>query len=368
MRDIKTLKRIVVKVGTNTLTKEDGSFDESYFESVAAQVTELRKKNKDVIIVSSGAINAGKNTLELKGSIQDIVLRQACAAIGQEHLMRTWRNVFSKYHINVAQVLLTYDALLNRKIYINLVNVINKLLKINVLPIINENDAIAIDEIGASFGDNDKLSALVASKIEADLLILLTDIDGLYTKNPNSYDDAEFIKEVQEITPEIETMAGPASSRGRGGMRTKIEAAKICNSAGILMIIANGREQHILSRLLEGEEIGTLFMPKERISNKRRWLKIAIAKGTVLVDKGAYEALKDGKSLLPAGITGVEGEFALHDVVNISFQNQVVGKAIIDYNHVDLNKIKGKNSAGIERILGYKSYENVFKRENLVLL
>src|SRR3989338_5540471 len=253
-------KRIVIKLGTNTLTTEKGSLDNQYFSNIAGQIVQLKEEGHDIIIVSSGAIGAGKDTLHISGKIQDIILRQACAAIGQDLLMRMWRQVFSKYNINVAQLLLTYDSFANRKVYLNLTESLNKLLELGVIPIINENDAISTREIDASFCDNDKLSALVASKIDADILILLSDIEGLYTKNPKIDRHAKLIRVVQKITPEIEAMGGKASLRGVGGMKTKIEAAKICFQAGVEMVIAKGVERDVLVRIVHDEALGTRFL------------------------------------------------------------------------------------------------------------
>lgn len=260
LRNFKDVKKIVIKIGTNTLSNEDGSLDFRYIKKIASDISRL--ENKQIIIVSSGAIGAGCAELGLKGKIRDISLRQVAASVGQSALIENYKNAFNKYNIKVAQILLTYDSFSDRKTYLNLRNSIALLLKKGIIPIINENDSISTMEIDASFGDNDKLSALVASKMEADLLIMLTDIDGLYDKNPENK-DAKLIKVVREINKDIEKIAGKAKSiRGLGGMKTKIEAAKIMMSSGSRMIIAQGRTKNILTKIIDGKDIGTIFFPK----------------------------------------------------------------------------------------------------------
>ncbi|MFH1275870.1 MAG: glutamate 5-kinase [Candidatus Woesearchaeota archaeon] len=349
------MKRIVIKLGTNILTNDDGSLDSQFFEDIASQIAKLKKEGKEIIIVSSGAIGAGKGTLHIKGKIQDVILRQACAAIGQDLLMKTWRTVFSKHGINVAQMLLTYDSFANRKVYLNLTDSMGKLLELDVIPIINENDAISTMEIDASFGDNDKMSALVASKMDADLLVLLSDIDGLYTNDPQKDKKAELIKLVEKVTPEIEKMGGKASLKGTGGMKTKIEAAKICSQAGVEMVIAYGKEKNVLKKIF-AHEIGTRFLASSRISQKERWISLAKVEGKIFVDKGAFNALMQGKSLLPAGVVKVDGTFNVGEVVELVC-DKVFGKVIIDYSSTELERIKGKKGEKI-----------VFKRENLVMV
>ena len=351
-------KRIVIKLGTNILTTEKGSLDNQYFSNIAGQIVQLKEEGHDIIIVSSGAIGAGKDTLHISGKIQDIILRQACAAIGQDLLMKMWRQAFSKYNINVAQLLLTYDSFVNRKVYLNLTESLNKLLELGVIPIINENDAISTQEIDASFGDNDKLSALVASKIDADILILLSDIEGLYTSNPKKSHfgkKPELIREVQKITPEIERMGGKASIKGTGGMKTKLDAAKICSSAGVEMVIAPGRVDDVLRKVLV-HEVGTRFLSSTRISQKERWINLAPVKGKIIVDEGAFKALKEGKSLLPAGVIKIEGVFEKNEVIELVCTKSF-GKAISDYSSIQLEKIKGKKGEKI-----------IFKRENFVFV
>jgi len=359
-------KRIIIKIGTNLLTKEDGKLDISYIKNIVKQILKLKEQGKEIILVTSGAIGAGVGELKLNGKVRDIKIKQASAAVGQMILMNEYKKYFKKQKI--AQILLTYESFVNRKTYLNLRNSVSTLLDMDVVPIINENDPIAIDEIDATFGDNDKMSALVASKIEAELLIMLTTVDGLYTGDPRKNKHSELIGVVTNITSEMEKYAGKASFHGKGGMSTKLNAAGIAMDSGVTMIIANGKESNVLEKIMKGKEIGTIFLPKEKISNKKRWIKLTLAKGTVVVDEGAKKAMLNGKTLLPAGIKSVQGNFEINSVVELSCSNRIFAKAIVDYSSEDLGKIKGKHSNEIKKMLGYESYDNVLKRENLVLL
>ena len=271
MRNFENAKRIVVKIGTNILTKGAG-VDAGYVRRVAGQVDSLLREDRQVVIVSSGAIGMGVGQLSghkgsrkpgLAGGARNVKMRQACAAIGQPLLMAEYRKSFMRYGLTVAQVLLTTDVLNHRKTYLNLRNSIETLLKLSVVPILNENDSVSTDEIGSAFGDNDKLSALVASKIDADLLIMLSDIDALYYKNPRKYADAKPIPTVFEITDEIVRNAGGKGSvHSTGGMKTKVEAARIASNAGCRIVLADGRLKNVIGRIIAGEQIGTIFMPK----------------------------------------------------------------------------------------------------------
>ena len=349
------MKRVVVKFGTNLLSLPQGGLNTIIFDELARQVAHLKKEGFELIIVSSGAIGSGQASLGIKGKMRDIILRQACAAIGQDLLMKEWRRAFAVHQLNVAQLLLTYDSFASRKVYLNLTHSMEKLLQLGVIPIINENDAISTREIDASFGDNDRLSALVASKIDADQLIILSDIEGLYTKNPKIDRHAKLIRVVQKITPEIEAMGGKASLRGVGGMKTKIEAAKICFQAGVEMVIAKGVERDVLVRIVHDEALGTRFLAGEKLSQKARWIQLAPAQGKIMVDDGARKALHGGKSLLPAGVVKVDGVFGKGDVVELVC-GRSFAKAISDYSSTELEKVKGRKGEKI-----------VFKRENFVV-
>lgn len=366
-RDIKT---IVVKIGTSSLTNEDGSFNRQLTEDTARQVAELRKLGKTAIIVSSGAIGIGVEVLKMPSRPREIPLRQAAAAVGQNILMQEWMAAFNKYDIKVAQILLTYEAFSNRMTYLNLRNSISALLEAGVVPIINENDPICVHEIEATFGDNDKLSAMVASKVEAGLLILLSDIDGLYNKNPKKDENAQLLTTIEEITPEIESYGGsPTSMKGVGGMRTKIEAAKITSIAGCHMVIANSTVEDVILKVMKGENIGTLFLAQNgKFRNRTRWIILSKTSGKIIVDKGAEKAVKKGMGLLPSGILEVSELFDRGDIVDIESDGNVFSKGITDYSSSELNLIKGKHSDMIEKILGYKNYDEVIRKTNIGLL
>ncbi len=366
----KDVKRIVLKIGTSSLSKEDGSFNRRLTEDIASQVAKLLESGKTVIIVSSGAIGIGCEELGMKERPREIPLRQAAAAVGQNILMQEWMKAFNKHDLKVAQILLTYEAFSNRMTYLNLRNSISALLEAGVVPIINENDPICVHEIEATFGDNDKLSAMVASKVEAELLILLSDIDGLYNKNPKKNEDAQLISTIEKITPEIESYGGsPTSMKGIGGMRTKIEAAKITSMAGCHMVIANSAVENVVARIMDGETVGTLFLAKDgKYKNRTRWIILSKASGKLVVDKGAQEAIKKKRGLLPSGIVEVGGMFDRGDIVEIESEGKVFAKGITDYTSSELNKIKGKHSGMIEKTLGYKNYDEVVRKTNIGLL
>ena len=256
MRNLKS-KRIVIKIGTNTLTDGKGMLDLKLIGKLVSQIAKIKSK-RDVVIITSGAIGAGMQELKLKERPKDVVMKQVCAAVGQNILMSAYKSLFDKHKIKIAQILLKYDDIADKETYKNLSNSMEKLLELGVIPIINENDPISINEIGPSFGDNDNLSALIAEKIKADLLIALTNVDGLYSKNPTEK-GALLIKEVKNIDKRIESMAGKSASLGIGGMKAKIEAAKKATKAGVIVVIANGRANNILIRILNNEEIGTII-------------------------------------------------------------------------------------------------------------
>jgi len=336
MREIK-VKRVVIKVGTNTLCRRDGTLDFAYIGDLARQVVQLEKKKVQSIIVTSGAIGSGSSELGLKGRQTDIAEKQACAAVGQTTVMLAYRDAFKKYGKGAGQILLTYGAFSDRERYINLRKTIDELFRMKVVPIVNENDVISTDEIEESFGDNDKLSALVASKVDADLLIMLTDVDGLYDRNPAADKGARLIGTVDEITKDIEKIAGVRrNERSVGGMKTKIDAARITMQSGVHMVIANGREEDVVLKVVRGEEMGTLFTPNRKYSNRERWILFASPRGRISVDAGAEKALREGKSLLPMGIDGVEGDFEEGDVVRIGD----FAKGVANFSSSDISDLK----------------------------
>lgn len=266
MRNIKA-KRIVVKIGTNVITNRNGTLNFNLIKRLAAQIAEIKKKGKEVIIITSGAIGAGMKELRLDSRPADVTMQQVCAAIGQNILMSKYHSLFSRHGIKVAQILLSYENFLNKRTYRNLQNSLSKLLDLGVVPIINENDPISIDEIGPSFGDNDVLSALIASRIKADLLIMLTNVDGLFNKDPNGK-NAVLIKEIRNINGSIWAIKGKSSQLGTGGIHTKIKAAKTATKAGATVVIANGKQNNILLRILNNEDVGTIFYPKRAVKRK----------------------------------------------------------------------------------------------------
>jgi len=364
MRDFNKTKRVVVKIGTNVLTK-DGRIDTDYVGRIAGQVNLLLKTGKQVVIITSGAIGMGCGQLSLEARPKDIKMRQACAAIGQPLLMAEYRKSFEQFGVTVAQVLLTAEVLNNRKSYLNLRHSIDTLLKLGVVPVLNENDSISTDEIGTAFGDNDRLSALVASKIDADLLIILTDIDALYDKDPRKSADAKPIETVFEIDGHIAKSAGGKGSKfSTGGMKAKIEAAKIASNAGCRIVLANGRVENVIERIIAGEAIGTLFLPKRKLSNRERWILNSTAKGVIHIDDGAIKALKDRKSLLPSGIKSVEGRFETGEVVWLNDQ----AKAVTNLSSAELKSLAGKHTTEIRKLLGPGRRDVVAIPEDIVFV
>ena len=365
-------KRIVVKIGTSTLTKNNGELDE---EKIKKIVTNLSKINDeiDVIFVTSGAVGAGMGQLKLSQKPKSISEKQALAAVGQVSLIHLYQVLFWAHGKSIAQLLLTKDDFNDRKRYLNIKNVCNALLEKKIIPIINENDPVVGEGIkGIKVGDNDTLSALVAGLVEADLLIILSDIAGLYDKNPSEFSDAKFINLVSKIDEKIQNMAGSEGGKfGTGGMRTKIIAAKMATKIGTNLVIACGDEPENLIRIVKGDEVGTLFLRQDKkLSSKKYWLSYGSENsGGILADDGAISALKDGKSLLAVGIKGFVGEFERGDVVEIlSVKNELIAKGISNYSSNEISQIAGKKSDAIEQILGYKYDDSVIHIDNIVLI
>ena len=364
MRDFGKTKRIVVKIGTNILTKAEG-VDAAYVRRIAGQVSTLLKAGRQVVIVSSGAIGMGAGCLDKTGPVKGMKMRQACAAIGQPLLMTEWRKSFLRHDVTVAQVLLTAEVLNNRKTYLNLRNSIETLLGMGVVPILNENDSVSTDEIGTAFGDNDKLSALVASKIDADVLIMLSDIDALYDKNPRKFADAKPRAVVFEITADIVRNAGgKGSAHATGGMKTKLEAAKIASNAGCRIVLANGRLKNVIGRVIAGEEVGTVFLPKRKLSNRSRWILNSTPAGVINIDAGAMRALQNHKSLLPSGVVSIEGSFEAGDVVMLNDN----AKAVTSLSSSQLKTLAGRHSTEIKKLLGPKHRDVVAIPEDIVII
>lgn len=363
-------KRIVVKVGTSTLTYPGGQLNLSRMEQLVRQLVDLKHQGKEVVLVSSGAVGAGMGRLGLTVRPSSIVQRQALAAVGQGLLMQVYEKIFSEYNQVTAQVLLTRSDVSDRRRYLNARNTILALLQYQAIPIINENDTVATEEL--KFGENDALSALVTGLIDAELLILLSDIDGLYTHDPKEDERAVLVPYVTEITPEIRKMAGGAgSSLGTGGMLTKINAAQMATVSGATMVLMNGNNPGRLHDLFTGDLVGTVFLSKQSVVNHRkRWIAFGLeASGALTVDCGAEKAiLNAGKSLLPSGIQQVAGDFEEGDLVRIlNGSGQEIARGLSNYRTDQLQKIIGKKTQDIELILGYKPSDEVIHRDNLVV-
>jgi glutamate 5-kinase len=370
-------RRIVAKLGTNVLTAGTDRLNIELMSSLVAQVAALHERGAEVLIVTSGAIAAGRHRLGLhdpKKDRKDVPFRQVLAAVGQSDLVQTYQELFSKHDITVAQTLLTRRDLADRLGYLNARNTLLAMLDLRVVPVINENDVVASDEIeGAKIGDNDNLSALVANLVDADVLALLTDTGGLYTADPNENPDAELLPQVDRIDANIEALAGTTQSAlAVGGMATKLQAAKLATSGGADMFIAGGRDPHVLVRLAEGERLGTYFPAGvSRMESRRRWMLAGLAvKGSVVVDEGAARALREKKtSLLPAGVREVRGAFERGDAVNVVDEaGQRVACGIANYNANEITRIRGVRSDRIEEVLGHHYGGVVVHRDNLVLL
>jgi glutamate 5-kinase len=374
---IRDAKCVVIKLGSNLFFNDAGNLALGRIFSFIEDIAEARSEGRRVIIVSSGAVALGVNALKMKVSNANLAQRQAFAAVGQSRLMNLYEQGFAKYDLTAAQVLLIEEDFSNRTRYLNLRNTLMTLLEIGVVPVINENDTVSTNELemidrSPSFGDNDKLSALVMSKLDAQALILLSDVDGLFTDNPRSNSNAQLIPEVCDIAPEIEALAGGRSPRGRGGMSTKLQAAKIAMNSGGVAVIANGRRPGVLKRVLAGEVEGTLFVGRsETLTGKRRWIAFASSvAGRIHINEGALEAItKRNASLLYAGMTRIENDFEHGDVVAIvAPDGQEVARGIVNYSSSDATKLIGKHSAEIARLASNKNYDAFITRNNIAFL
>jgi glutamate 5-kinase len=371
MYNFSEMKRLVVKIGSNILADEKEGLNTKRISSIAADIAELKNEGYEVVIVSSGAVAAGMRKLGLKQKPRDIQLKQAAAAVGQSSLMWAYEKSFGDFNVKVAQVLLTQEDFSDRKRYINSKNTLLTLLSYGVVPIVNENDTVATDEI--RFGDNDNLAALVSVLTEADRLVILSDVEGLYTEDPRFNPGAELVSCVEEITAEIEKSSGRAgSSVGTGGMYSKVLAAKKAVSHCIPVNIISGKKKGLIKAILNGKQHGTFFRPGPcRLSHRKGWIAYSSrTKGSLVLDDGAVRALTGmGKSLLPSGIISVDGDFDLGDAVNCAdLRGRRIAKGIVNYSSSDIRKIMGKKTSEIERILGYKYSDEAIHRDNLVVL
>lgn len=369
---LKNAKRIVIKVGTSTITYANGKRNFSQIDRLAREISDLQNQGKEMILVTSGAVAVGVDRMGLSCKPATIPGKQAAAAVGQGVLMHTYEKFFADYGQVVAQVLITKTEAIDRHRYTNSRNTFMELMRQHVIPIVNENDVVALDEL--KIGDNDNMSALVAGIVDADLVIILSDVYGLYTANPQTHPEAELVPTVLEITPEVEASAGGVgSARGTGGMATKIQAAKAATSSGIQLVIASGTEKNAITRILQGEVLGTLFVSREnRLQFRKRWLAFgAQIQGSIVVDEGCARAIHKagGCSILPAGIFAVEGEFLAGSTVRVIDKDaHELARGLVHYSSAELAQIKGCKSAEIADILGHKNFDEVIHRDDLVIL
>jgi glutamate 5-kinase len=363
------VRRVVIKVGSSLLVSLGAGLNKAFISRLATELSGLKAKGMEIVMVSSGAIAAGMERLGLTKRPRTISELQAAAAIGQSSLMHIYEEAFAPSGLKVAQVLITRDDMKDRKRYINARNTLRTLLDLGIIPIINENDSVVVEEI--KFGDNDLLAALVTSLIDADLLLILTDTAGLYDGDP--YQGGRLISLVEKVTKKVEAMAqGAQTEIGTGGMASKIGAAKLAARCDVPTVVTGCKDHNVLERIFAGESIGTLFLSAgERLKGKKQWIGITLRpKGGLILDQGAQEAiLKKGKSLLPSGIVKVEGTFGRGDLVScLDPRKKEFARGLVNYNSRELQKIMQRQSSQIEEVLGYKYTDEVIHRDNLVIL
>lgn len=367
---IKDAKRIVVKVGTSTLLYPNGKINLYRIEHLARELSDLASQGREIILVSSGAIGAGMVRMGLSERPDSMQEKQALASVGQVLLMHLYDKFFTEYGQVAGQVLLTKENFANHNQYINARNTLMTMLKNGIIPVINENDAVTVAEV--KIGDNDTLSATVAAIVDADVLIILSDIDGVYDANPQTHPEARLLSEIAEITSSVEAMAGGAGSAvGTGGMATKIEAAKIATAAGVTMFIASGGENGMISRIIDGDDIGTVFPPKDaHIRARKGWLAFGKRiSGILVVDGGCVKALRKGSSLLAAGILATEGEYSAGSTVRVLTAGyQEIARGIVAYDAATVEKIKGRKTSDFSDIISGEIHDEVIHRDNMVLM
>ncbi len=367
-RKYSRLQRIVVKVGSSSLTYKTGKLNIGQIEALVRQLSDLHNQGLDVLLVTSGAVGAGMGKLGFNKRPRTMPEKQAVAAVGQGLLLHMYEKIFAEYGLVVGQVLLTREDFADRKRFLNARNTLQTMLNMHIIPVINENDTVAVDEI--KLGDNDNLAAMVAALVDADILMLLSDIDGLYSDEPGR-SGARVISEIHEINDEVEALAGGVGSAvGTGGMATKIQAAHIAMHSGLVTIIAQAAENNVIRRLVAGEPLGTVFWPSIKLVNKKRWIAFsAIVCGQIYIDEGAVRAQREkGKSLLPSGVTAVEGNFEMGNTVSvIAPDGREIARGIVNYASAEIKQIMGKQTSEINRVLGHKDYDEVIHRDNLAL-
>lgn len=368
---LKRVRRVVVKIGSQILSSKDG-IEEAQLRGLVRQLAELHEGKRQVVIVSSGAVAAGMARLGWKQRPKSIPEKQALAAVGQIKLMALYELEFSKFDKSVAQVLLTADDLASRQRYINAKHTFQMLLDSSIIPIVNENDTVAVEEM--KFGDNDHLSALVATLLEADLLVILSDVEGVYDKDPRTHDDAQLISMISEARGLRQAVGGASlSTVGTGGIATKLAAAEEAAAAGIPTIIASGMRSNVLKKVFDAKEsIGTLILPEvNRLPNRKHWIAYNLKPaGDLVVDQGAHDAVVEkGKSLLPSGVKEVRGSFGVGECVRcLDMQGREFARGLVNYSAQELNQIRGLHTSKIEKLLGYKAYEEIIHRDDLVIL
>ena len=364
---------IVVKVGTSGITTREGKLDEQEMANLACQISVAAKKGDKIVLVTSGAVAAGIAELGIPPKPKDVAFQQAAAATGQSVLMAKYREHFKKYNLKVAQILLTAEDLSNRASYVHTCDVLTLLLKVGVVPIINENDVTSVDELmhaegyKVNFSDNDHLSVLVAGALGADLVIILSDVEGLYTADP-AKPGAKLIKTVESITSELKDSLNGKSKLGRGGIQSKIKAAEIATSCGIPVVIANSRRENVIVDILDGKEVGTYFKPQSRMPAVKRWIAYGAAvKGTIYVNEGAKKAILEGSSLLPVGVTKVVGTFNEGDVVSLADEKGEFARGNPNFSSTQLNLIKGLRVSEVHKKLGSDKPKEAVERRNIHL-
>jgi glutamate 5-kinase len=369
-------KLIVVKVGTASLTKNNGILNKEVMGKLVDQIAQAIKQGNKIVFVTSGAVAAGIAELEIPPKPNDIVFQQVSAATGQSIIMSTYRELFKKHKLKVAQILLTAEDLSNRAAYLHICDVLELALQLGIVPIINENDVTSTDELipitkgyEVNFSDNDNLSVRVANALEADMVIILSNVDCLYTMHPKKQ-GAKLIQTVEQITPELVCEIEGKSKLGRGGMKTKLKAAQVATESGIPLVIANSQTENVITDILAGKQVGTLFKAKEKLPGIKRWITYgASVKGQIFVNKGAKKAILEGASLLPVGVTNVEGTFNEGEVVCLIDHNgDEFAKANPNYNSSEIGAIKGLKTNQIKNALGYIRHKEVVARKNICLL
>jgi glutamate 5-kinase len=368
---VRRARRVVVKIGSQILFSSE-AIEEARLKGLVRDLAALHGQGKEVVVVSSGAVAAGMNRLGRKERPKTIPEKQALAAVGQIHLMALYERNFSRFDKSVAQVLLTHEDLANRQRYLNAKHTFQMLLELSIIPIVNENDTVAVEEM--KFGDNDHLSSLVATLLEADLLVILSDVEGVYDRDPRAHPDAKLISLITDIKAAKGTVIGQSlSALGTGGMATKIDAAEKAAAAGIPTMIASGLRSGVLAELFNpGEELGTLILPEaNRLTNRKHWIAYNLKPvGEIIVDQGAQDALvQKKKSLLPSGLKEVRGVFGVGECVRcLDAQGREFARGLVNYSSQELNQIKGLHTSRIEKVLGYKAYDEIIHRDDLVLL